>query len=309
MKIVYIESQFIGEIMIICVKKISGRLIKMKVRILKKVIHKYGILVLLLFLFSNLTACGSKNTSYDNEPDVLQDETKENITGSTDEGVIAKEDIAADVDREAMKRAYTSILEGIYYNHTFPDGQPCDSDDKDAIAQNQFSVFDIDRDGKEELILAYTNACMAGMVELIYDFDNNTKIANEEFREFPALIYYDNGIIEAKWSHNQGLAGDFWPYTLYQYDSESDRYVNVGMVDAWDRSLSETDYNGDPFPAEGDTDGDGIVYYIMQDGEYKLDHPVDWAEYEKWRDSYMGDAKEIQVPFVNLTEENIEGIQ
>ncbi len=278
----------------------------MRIKTLKKMMHKYGILFLLLFLFGNLTACGSKNILYDKNPDDSQEETQENIMGSTNEDVTVKEDTEADVDREARKESYTSILEGIYYNHTFPDGQPCDSDDKDAIALNQFSIFDIDRDGKEELIITYTNACMAGMVELIYDFDNNTKIANEEFREFPALTYYDNGIIEAEWSHNQGLAGDFWPYTLYQYDSQTDQYVNVGMVDAWDRSLSETDYNGDPFPEESDTDGDGIVYYIMQDGEYKLEHPVDWAEYEKWRDSYMGNGKEVLVPFVYLTEENIK---
>jgi len=40
-----------------------------------------------------------------------------------------------------------------------------------------------------------------------------------------------------------------------------------------------------------------------------LDHPVDWIEYEQWRDSYMGNAKEVNVPFVNLTEENIDDIQ
>ncbi|WP_077612485.1 hypothetical protein [Clostridium sp. Marseille-P2415] len=301
----------------------------MKVRTLKKDMQKYGILILLLLLFSNLTACGSQNTLSDKEPEVSQNKTEEGTTGTTEDDIEAEQSAAskesddtesrqdaeasqmngADFDREAMKNTYTSILEGIYYNHTFPDGQACDWEDNGDISQNRFSVFDIDQDGKEELILEYINGSMAGMVALIYDFDNNTKTANEEFREFPALTYYDNGVIQAEWSHNQGLAGDFWPYTLYQFDRESDSYVNVGMVDAWDRSLSETDYNGDPFPSESDTDGDGIVYYIMQDGEYELDHPVDWAEYKQWRDSYMGNAKEVKVPFVNLTEENIDDIQ
>lgn len=306
----------------------------MKVRTLRKGMKKNGILILLLFLFSNLIACGSQNTSGDKVLDVSQIETEEDTVESINEGM-NEEDIGAeqstesdesedtvtgqddealqtgeaDIDREAMKNAYTSILEGIYYNQTFPDGQTCDWDDYGDTSQNKFSIYDIDQDNKVELILLYTTSSMAGMVELIYDFDNNTKIASEEFREFPALTYYDNGIIKAEWSHNQGMAGDFWPYTLYQYNCESDSYVNVGMVDAWDRSLSETNSNGDPFPEESDTDGDGIVYYIMQDGEYTLDQPVDWAEYEKWRDSYMGNGNEVSVPFENLTEENINGIQ
>lgn len=306
----------------------------MKPGTLRKSVHKYGILLLLLFLFGNLTACKSQNTLDVNVPDVSQSETEQGTMESTNQDENTKEDAqaeqsaalkesedtqsgqddeavqknGADFDKEA-KNMYTSILKDIYYKHTFPDGQACDWNDNSDISKNRFAVYDIDQDSKEELIIEYANASMAGMVELIYDYDNNTKTADEEFREFPALTYYDNGIIKADWSHNQGLAGNFWPYTLYQYDRESDSYVDVGMVDAWDRSLSETDYNGNSFPAKSDTDGDGIVYYIMEDGEYKLDHPVDWTEYEQWQDSYLGTAKEINVPFMDLTEENIDNIQ
>ncbi|GAU78618.1 hypothetical protein F3D3_3252 [Fusibacter sp. 3D3] len=45
------------------------------------------------------------------------------------------------------------------------------------------------------------------------------------------------------------------------------------MLDAWDKSLSAFDYKGKSFPTESNVDGDGIVYYIMQNGEYKLDQP------------------------------------
>lgn len=255
---------------------------------------------------------GSSNDGVNTEADkgaeqsTAPNELEDTVSGQDGEETQMNE---ADIDREAMMNEYKSILKGIYDNHIFPDGQACDWDGRSDVTQNQFAVYDIDQDTQDELILAYTNSSMAGMIELIYDFDNDTKTANEEFREFPTLTYYDNGIIKADWSHNQGLAGDFWPYTLYQYDKKSDSYVDVGMVDAWDRSLSATDYNGDPFPAESDTDGDGIVYYIMQDGEYKLDHPIDGAEYEQWRDFYIGNAKEVNIPFVNLTEENIDNIQ
>lgn len=284
---------------------------------------RYGVLVV-VFMLSLLTACGSKDESGNQKSNALQNETEAATMGNdnaaagegtetkvsegTEETTADQDSESADgagFDQEAMKEAYQSILKGIYYDHTFPDGQACDWDDTQDMSQNQFAVYDIDQDGKDELILSYTTGSMAGMAELIYDFDNNTKTANEELREFPALTFYDNGIIQADWSHNQGLAGDFWPYTLYQYDSETDRYVNVAMVDAWDRSLSETNSDGTSFPAESDADGDGIVYYIMKDGVYALENPVDGAAYEQWRDSYTGTAQAVEVPFLNLTEENI----
>jgi hypothetical protein len=296
--------------------------------------RNFGILIFLL-LFSFLTACGAKDTMDNNVPVVSQDETQEDAAEGTNEGVNTGEAMEVEptitpkvsdnttseqvgdaaqgneaaLDRDAMISAYQSVLIGIVDNHIFPDGQECDWTESTDMAQNQFAVYDIDQDGKDELILIYSTASMAGMVELIYDFDNDTTTSEEEFREFPALTYYDNGIIQADWSHNQGLAGDFWPFTLYQYNSETDGYDSVAMVDAWDRSLSETDYNGNPFPVESDTDADGIVYYIMKDGEYELDTPIDGAEYELWRNSYLNNAKEVDIPFVSLTNDNIDNIQ
>ncbi|GAU78835.1 hypothetical protein [Fusibacter sp. 3D3] len=273
----------------------------MKAKTSRKNIKKYGVLILLLFLTSNLMACRAQSTSGDEVPNPLPVVLPENTPESTPESTSST--------IESMKNAYKSILEGIFSEHTFPGGEACDWTEDSDLSQNQFAVYDIDQDGQNELIIAYTNASLAGMVELIYDFEINTQTANEVFREFPTITYYDNGIVKAEWSHNQGLAGDFWPYTLYKYESESDQYANVGMVDAWDRSLSESNYEGNSFPSESDTDGDGIVYYIMQDGEYKLDQPIDYAEYEQWRDAYMNNAKEVTVPFVNLTQENIDNIE
>ena len=75
-----------------------------------------------------------------------------------------------------------------------------------------------------------TNTYMAAQAEYVFKYDPEAKKLQTEFSEFPALTFYDNGIIKAEWSHNQGLAGDnFWPYSLYQYAPETDSYVLVGM--------------------------------------------------------------------------------
>ena len=76
-----------------------------------------------------------------------------------------------------------------------------------------FALYDVDGDGQEELLLNWTGASMADTVEYIWGYgDNGTHV---ELCEFPALTCYDNGVIEAQWSHNQGLAGEFWTHIFY----------------------------------------------------------------------------------------------
>lgn len=74
------------------------------------------------------------------------------------------------------------------------------------------------------------------------------------------------------------------------------------MVDAWDRTLSQTYYDGTAFSTDVDQDGDGIVYLLTQDGK---ETTVDGAAYLQWRDELLNGAKEMSIPFVSLTEENI----
>ncbi len=273
-----------------------------------------------LILLSCLTACGNRvtgdNMSKEEAIGALEAETEDSgdIASAEDSesAALTEEGNRTEgiqTDRDSMIDAYVSILEGVYGNHSFPDGYDYGFDDYYDISENQFAVYDIDRDGKEELIIQYVTTASAGMIEKIYDFNSSTNTVTEEFSEFPNLTYYDNGVIEAGWSHNQGLAGEFWPYTLYRYDRESDTYVEEEMVDAWDKSLSETNYDGEPFPEDADKDGDGIVYYIMPDGKYELNAPADSEEYNQWHDSYVKGAEKVAVPYRNLSEENINSIK
>ncbi len=73
--------------------------------------------------------------------------------------------------------------------------------------------------------------------------------------------------------------------------------------------MSETDFNGDAFPEEKDLNGDGILYYIMQEASYDQKTIVDMEEYKEWRDSYLGKAEQINIPYKYLTHTNISGIR
>ena len=114
---------------------------------------------------------------------------------STEQGGSGQE---ADSDRAAMIQAYITVLEDIFFDQKFPGDQdygyqPVQGED---VAANQFAVYDIDGDGKEELIITYFTTYTAGQGEMIYGFDSASGTVREELRAYPSLIYYDNGIVE-----------------------------------------------------------------------------------------------------------------
>ena len=223
-------------------------------------------------------------------------------------GTSAEPDKPAD-DLDDMYSAYAAALENLIQNHIFPDGAVAELSGSGDMAQNQFALYDVDNDGKEELLLMFTNTYMASKAGYVFAYDAETKKLKTELCEFPMLTFYDNGTIKAVWSHNQGLGGDFWPYNLYQYAPDSDSYVLVGRVDAWDKNLTETDNQKNPFPSDIDKSGTGFVYYIMEDGQYDNTHPVDASEYNAWVNGYIGNASEINIQYKDLTKENISQIR
>lgn len=217
--------------------------------------------------------------------------------------------VETDPERAAMIEAYITVLEDIFFDQKFPGDQdygyqPFQEYD---VAANQFAVYDIDGDGKEELLLTWSTTYTAGQGEIVYGFDSITGAVTEELRAYPLLTYYDNGIVEEQMSHNHGMApdGDFWPYILHQYDEQTDQYTVIASINAWSRAYREEDYDGNPFPEEADADGDGMVYYTMEGGTYTLENPLDGAEYQLWRDSYIKGAQPVKVPYVKLTPDNI----
>ncbi|MDD6189234.1 MAG: hypothetical protein PUB32_06650 [Clostridiales bacterium] len=212
-------------------------------------------------------------------------------------------DITIDPDYDGVRAAYAAVLKKLLHEHILPDGSECEPYMPMDI--NEFAICDVNGDGVDELILLFTNTYYAGQAAYVMSYDEETEDMHIELREFPMLTFYNNGIIKAYWSHNQGLAGDsLWPFTLYSYDYQTGSYVPVAMVDAWDKSVSET-YQDQAFPDEVDISGTGVVYYIMTEGVYDTSHPVDIAEYNAWLSKYIGYSDERLLPYVSLTEENI----
>lgn len=202
----------------------------------------------------------------------------------------------------AQKEAYKAALNSILLEHRLPGGE--DWGDEEG---SQFAVFDVDGDGRDELIVAYQGVIMAGMHTDVYGYDETSGTLREELTEFPSLTFYDNGRIEAGASHNHGrgpTVEGFWPYTLYEYDSAANQYREVCSVDVWDKAYRETDNEGGAFPDEQDLDGDGILYYTWG-GSMEAETFFDREAYFRWRDSLLGGAGQMEIPFLDLTAENI----
>ena len=280
-----------------------------------------------------LAGCGGKEApmeQFDHEPmeqpavedgDASADGTEDSAL--EDEGIMNSadaENTAADSDEESAEKAqalyeaqirhyYGGVLSQIIAARQLPDGE-LDTYSLDAgfgeMRDNHFAVTDIDGDDREELIVSYSNASMAGMMAIIYDYDPVLGELKREFTDFPALTCYDNGIIRVEDSHNHSR-GEFWPFTLYQYQPDSDRYVQTAYVSTWDKEIVDEWTEGHPFSDELDTDGDGTLFNISEGAEatYEYeDFKYNQADFEKWYDGIMEGAKELSIDYQPLEYES-----
>ncbi|MDD5908611.1 MAG: M56 family metallopeptidase [Clostridia bacterium] len=227
---------------------------------------------------------------------------------------VRREDIVFDAyilpwnDPEDSRKRFGEILWNAYLKGELPDGSKLDWTSSKDAAENHFAVTDIDGDGKEELLLSWTNASMAGHSFVIFGCRQGAVYT--QFSGFPSLRFYDNAAIEEDWSHNQGWSGRFWPHYAYRYNPQSDLYEQVGFVEGWDKQVVS-----EGFPDDIDADGDGLVYDVRSadadwtiGSRYEPERMMDGPAYEEWRQSYLNGSQEVEIGLIPLTEENIAAL-
>lgn len=206
--------------------------------------------------------------------------------------------------------AYRLALEAIYNDHLYPNGDPVDVPAAAKMENNHFAIFDVDGDGRDELIYENGDATTAGMVSLVFGYEETPGSLLYEITGFPGMDFYDNGIIIDYASHNHGLAGnaDFWPYTVYQYDPGQDGYLFMGYADAWSGETFPTNFADQPFPDDLDLDGDKVVYSLTFFGDVRTETWMDGPEYLKWRGSYLDGATRLELPWQHMTPDSIRAV-
>lgn len=262
-----------------------------------------------------ITGCGASNSAED--PVGADNQMVENVEQTDKEENDEQYDSQTDLiynnglpygqpmnfDTGGLPDAYVVVIQEYCRTGMFPDGQ----DGGDIPGKISYAVYDVDGDGKDELILKNQDTITAGMTERVYAYEDG--VFREEFCGFPALTYYDNGLIQAEWSHNQGNAGDrLWPYTLYQYQPDDDSYIMLEAVDAWDKELADSTSDWGAFPDDIDADGDGYIYFLLPtdwEGQYSRADIVDNSDYENWRNHYLGGAETLEIPYQELEVETV----
>lgn len=201
---------------------------------------------------------------------------------------------------------YASLLEDVLTGQPLPDALYDFSAESPAspsrYIENRFGVYDVDGDGREELLLSLSTTMVAGQGTYVLDYrtDTDTLLLQSPDRFGLEPSFYENGAVCSPWSHNQGWGGRFWPYTVYRYEPGSDSYSYAGSADAWDRAISDKNPDFPAFPEDLDVSGSGFLYYL--DGD---ETPVDEAVYLQWLEGHTGGSDPLPVQWFALTEQNI----
>lgn len=219
--------------------------------------------------------------------------------------------VSTNPDAGVYRAAYQTAMQKFVKEHIYPTGDKIDDAfiENDDFSSCNFAVTDIDNDGIEELLIEFGDSTMAGMSFSVYQYNQNTDDYTEELLDFPAVEFYDNGYATVGASHNQGMAGDFWPYAVYEYDKTSDIYIRKMYIDAWEKKTFPNDYSGNPYPDDVDTSKSGYVYYMYEDGETGENvTPVDESVYKAYVADTYGKGKKVQIDFKSITDANIAAI-
>ena len=199
---------------------------------------------------------------------------------------------------------YKTILTRLHNEHILGDKEVKLAESSD-IENNQYAIYDVDKDGQDELIVLFTTADNEYVQGKIYGYDSKNGEVVEKMSCYPSVHVYDNGIIcdDVTVALNRS-ADRLWPYGVWKYDSTQKKYINQGYVSEIFADDSETESEElDQFPTDKDKDNDKILYVIKKDNSDMTF--LDKDEYEKWHDGFLKDAKEVKINYKNLTLKNI----
>lgn len=210
-----------------------------------------------------------------------------------------------DAARSAFQRALRTVHDDLRWPE-LPDSGNIEVWESGTIEDEQFAVTDVDGDGEEELLVSVSNTYTAGMCEIIYGYDPQTDGVRIESHSYVGVTHYP-GMLKVEASHNQGYAGDvLWPYAIAYYDEAEDSYKDAFYVDAWCKDITDYDsYTETPYPDDIDTEHDGYVYLITENGERRF---MNRADHEKWEAGIFTNKEPLTIPWQKITTANIDAL-
>ena len=154
--------------------------------------RKLSCLLLCIAMLAGLAGCGQAASDTGRS----EGKTVDKVTST---------DNAAAADTAAQNKAYGAALWDIYLYGILPDNSKLDYSSTQQAEENTFAIYDVDHDGREELIVQWSaHAAMASKMCLIYGYDNGK--LHEELSEFVDMRFYSNGAVEASGRTIRGWA-------------------------------------------------------------------------------------------------------
>ena len=264
---------------------------------------KFLLILCSVFLF---TGCSEKNIE-SSISEIIAESTTALQTEEVTTEVTTETTTKATISNIYEKQTYHEVLENMYYDCKFHD---CDYKNYNKDVSIDFAVYDIDSDSRDELLVTFDNRSI-----FVYDHNTDGNLV-EQFSGYIRSDFYENGAVRVYSAHNQTHSFKVFPFGMYKYNKETDSYDNSGYVHGIDKDIVDrvnqqieeaggTDFLD--YPAEYDTSGSGTVYYIRHSDD-DTEIPLDLTEYNEYYEQFTENTDIIDIPFIKLTEENIENI-
>lgn len=207
--------------------------------------------------------------------------------------------------RSAFQRTLQTIHDELYWPELLYE-EKIELCEPGTIEDEQFAIMDVDGDGQEELLISVSNTYTAGMCVIIYGYNSQTDGVRVEAQNYVVVTHYP-GMLKVDASHNHGYAGDIlWPYTLQFYQEAKDTYEDAYYVDAWCKAITDYDpYAEMPYPEDVDTEQDGYVYLITENGQKQI---LNRADYQKWESELFAGKEPLTIPWQKMTAANIHSL-
>ncbi|MCM1273180.1 MAG: sigma-70 family RNA polymerase sigma factor [Clostridium sp.] len=209
----------------------------------------------------------------------------------TTEEITTTEAVTVDLERQTkLRRCYHDIYHRMCTTYQWPDGTDLyiSTDIMEAL---QYTVYDFDKDGYEELAVSVVTADnMASRQEKLYKCNPDTGEITCMLTIYPGAAYYDN---QTAWgpsdnSHRYGK-------DLFKYNAASGIYERQAYVFKWTRDEWGEQY-GDDLLEDVDGDGDGIVYcFVSPDSNVSY---LEQDEYDAWYQQQIGAAGRLEIPWI-----------
>ena len=253
---------------------------------------------------NNTKELESTSTEVSSADQTVSDTSTNNTTVSSDTNL-------DNSTHDKMIKTYQDALNQVINNNILSNGTQLNADGCiNPITDNYFSIYDIDNDGLDELIINFIYSDSNQLkIHSVFGYDDKTNELHNELQDYVGITYLNNNEPYVTWENDADTASDeLWPYTVYEYNSINDVYDVKYQISA--HKVGETvDFLGNKIDPLADTDNAGVVFLVV-DKKNNTSTTLSKSAYQTFYNELFADSvDEITIPYMQMTEDNINSLK